>query len=88
MENDIGFGTFRGEPPGSQRTPFMHRIDLRLEKSFNIGKIRPNVFAEAYNLLNSNTVIQVGDTYGNPYYEKAMMIMPPRIFKLGLGLRF
>jgi hypothetical protein len=88
VEYDIGFGTFRGEAPGSQRTPFMHRIDMRVEKSFNLGKIRPNVFAEAYNLLNSNTAIQVGDTYGNPYYEKAMMIMPPRIFKLGLGLRF
>ena len=66
VEDEYGMSEYQGEPLGSQRTPFLQRIDVRCEKSFTFNKIRPKVFIEVFNLMNANTATAVGATYGNP----------------------
>jgi hypothetical protein len=63
-------------------------IDLRLEKNFQVGRMRPSVFFEAFNLLNGNTAIGIGGLYNSPTYNKTTAILPPRIFRLGVALNF
>ncbi|MBN1224984.1 MAG: hypothetical protein JXB23_17175, partial [Candidatus Aminicenantes bacterium] len=83
-----GASSFSGELPGAQRTPFQHLIDLRIEKSFTVGKLRPRIFFEVFNLLNSNTAIEIGAQYDSPTYEEITAIIPPRILRLGVGIQF
>ena len=83
-----GISAFNSETPGSQRTPFQHMIDIRLEKRFQAGRLQPNVFFEAFNLLNSNTATGTGALYNSPTYGRTTAILPPRIFRLGVGLGF
>lgn len=83
-----GISSFNAEIPGSQRTPFQHMIDLRLEKRFQAGNLQPSVFFEAFNLLNANTAIGTGALWNSPTYGKTTAILPPRIFRLGVSLQF
>jgi hypothetical protein len=80
--------TFNAETPGAKRTPFQSMIDVRLEKSFQLGRTRPSVFFEAFNLLNSNTAIGIGSLYKSPTFDKITAILPPRILRLGVALNF
>lgn len=86
----LGQGTlsFNGEKPGSQRLPFQHIVDIRVEKNFIFRNIRPKIFLEAFNLLNGNTALSIGNLYGSPTFTKTTAILPPRIFKLGIGFAF
>ncbi len=83
-----GTSSFNAELPGTQRTPFQHMIDVRLEKRFQTGRFHPNVFLEVFNLLNANTAIGTGGLYNSPTYGKITAILPPRIFRVGVGLSF
>jgi hypothetical protein len=80
--------TLNGEELGSNRLPFQHLVDLRIEKNLNFGNFRSRVFMEVYNLLNSNADISRGTLYGSPTFLKATAILPPRILKLGVGFEF
>lgn len=44
------------QPRGSERNDFIHNVDLRLEKVFNIQGNRFGVYADTINLLNANGV--------------------------------
>jgi hypothetical protein len=83
-----GMTGFAGEEPGAQRTPFQHLVDIRLEKMFEIGKVRPRVFFEVFNLFNTNTAIEIGSQYDSPTFEEITSILPPRILRIGFGLQF
>ncbi len=63
-------------------------LDVRVEKNFAVGRVRPSIFFEAFNLLNSNTAIGTGALFGSPTYGQTTAILPPRIFRVGLGLNF
>jgi len=80
--------SFNAETPGTQRTPFQSMLDIRVEKNFAVGRVRPSIFFEAFNLLNSNTAIGTGALFGSPTYGQTTAILPPRIFRVGLGLNF
>ena len=47
------------EPRGARRTEFVHNVDLRAEKVFNIQGHRFGVYADMTNLFNSNAVTAV-----------------------------
>jgi len=80
--------TFNAEEPGAQRTPFQHLIDLRLEKNFTMGRFQTRLFAEVFNLTNSNTALGIGSIYGTSSYDEITSILSPRILRVGLGLSF
>ena len=83
-----GSSGFNAEPQGSQRLPFQHLLDVRVEKRFQLKGYQPRVFFEAFNLLNSNDATGIGSLIGSPTYERITAIMPPRTLRVGLGLQF
>jgi hypothetical protein len=83
-----GASGFNAEPQGSQRLPFQHLLDLRLEKRFRKNRYQPRVFFEAFNLLNSNDATGIGSAIGTPSYNKITSILPPRTLRIGFGLQF
>jgi len=88
VELNQGLSGFGGEIPGSQRTPFQHLVDIRLEKMFRIGNVMPKVFFEVFNLFNANTAIEIGSQYDNPTYGQTTAILSPRILRMGVGFQF
>jgi len=80
--------SYNGEKPGGKRTPFQHMVDFRIEKNILVRGVRPCIFFEAFNLFNSNTAIGLGAQFGSPTYDQITAILPPRIFRLGVGLNF
>lgn len=51
------------QPRGSERTDFIHNVDLRLEKVFNLQGNRFGVYADTLNLFNANGVTARQATY-------------------------
>jgi hypothetical protein len=51
------------EPRGSRRTEFIHNVDLRLEKVFQVQGNRFGVYADTLNLFNANAVTSVQARY-------------------------
>ncbi|HPW17560.1 MAG TPA: TonB-dependent receptor [Candidatus Aminicenantes bacterium] len=83
-----GLTSFYGEIPGSQRTPFQHLLDVRLEKTFRAGRFQPKAFVEVFNLTNANTALGIGATLGTATYGQITSILPPRTVRLGVGTSF
>lgn len=58
------------EPRGSEKLPSRNTVDLRLAKLFKVGRgITLNVFVDAFNVFNSDTVTSVNTTWGRYYYD-------------------
>lgn len=90
---------------GSQQLDDRHLVDLRLGKTFRLGgDLRLNLFADAFNLLNSDTVTAVDQRWGSLTYKPASpatstwasrtayqaptAMESPREVRLGLRLSF
>ena len=78
-----GYMSFLADPLGSYRLPDRKQLDLRVEKTFNIGKYRLGVMADCFNIFNAGTVTYViqdaGADFGAP-----STIVNPRVFRVGL----
>jgi hypothetical protein len=83
-----GAVSINGEPMGSQRNPFVHYVDIKLEKRFFISNVKLDLFFDVYNLLNSNTTTETYARYGSPLYEKTINIQPGRLGQLGFRVSF
>lgn len=55
------------EPVNASTTPWFYQLDLRVDKTFNIGGLGLNVYVYAQNLLNTKNVINVYYRTGNAY---------------------
>lgn len=95
--NDLGLNLVQGsvtiyaEERGSRGLPFVHQLDMRLEKEFRIkGAITLGIIADAFNILNSNTATGLESVSSSPsiVFGKIVGIVNPRIFKLGARVRF
>ncbi len=53
------------EPIGSSQTPWIYYTDLRLDKSFDIGRIRGMVYVMVNNLFNRKNVVNVYEKTGS-----------------------
>ncbi|HEY8470429.1 MAG TPA: TonB-dependent receptor [Longimicrobiales bacterium] len=63
-----GFGLSNAEARqtiNSGRAPFTWRIDLRAQKSIDIGNVRYQLYADVFNLLDRKNCIQVFNTTGH-----------------------
>jgi hypothetical protein len=79
------------EPRGTEKLPDQHLLDVRLEKTFNIGKGQIGLQADAYNLFNSNRVTSVGSLTNVDWTssnQRIYSIMSPRYFQFGMVFRF
>jgi hypothetical protein len=79
------------EPRGSQRTDFVHQVDLRAEKVFPVQGNRFGVYADLINLFNANTVLSVQSRYpssGGIAYKAPTSIQGARQVTFGVRWTF
>jgi TonB dependent receptor-like, beta-barrel len=89
------------EPAGSYREDNRTIFDARVEKQFRLRNARTfALFAEAFNILNSNaaqaqdvftgrrTTIIDGETIEYQRFLRPLIILPPRIYRVGATLVF
>ena len=81
------------EPRGSHELPDQHLLDLRLEKSFNVGRGQIALQADIYNAFNSNRATSLGNTTNYDWFldergQAVYGILGPRYFQLGILYRF
>ena len=90
-------------PSNSRRLPTALEVDLNLYKEFPVGRLRPRVFLEAYNVLDARNVVGVfADTgeadvtldqlrtgqFDPGYYVRPEHYREPRRVQMGLEVRF
>jgi hypothetical protein len=72
------------EPLGTRRQDTVTVFDIRAEKQLRFGaKARVGLFLDLYNLMNSNTAININWRSGAAF-ERATTVLPPRIAKFGV----
>ncbi len=80
--------TFMTEPRGSRRLPTRKRVDIRLEKIFNLGeKKRLGLILDVFNLFNDDAVTRVITIAGSEF-ENPIGIVYPRGFRAGIRFFF
>ena len=72
------------EPIGTRRQDTVTLFDIRAEKQFRFGsKARFGVFADVFNIMNSNTAVNIAWVSGATF-ERATTVLNPRIAKFGV----
>jgi outer membrane receptor protein involved in Fe transport len=82
-----GTVTIAVEPYGAYHYPDIHELNLRVQKSFNIGPGQFIVIGDVFRALNAQTVTGVGWRTGLDW-QRVTSIVNPRYFRLGLVYRF
>jgi carboxypeptidase family protein len=80
--------TLNVEPIGTRQLPPSNQLDVRFEKNFKLNKgQRLAVRANAFNIINANTVLDVTRLSG-PNFNKPTVIMDPRIWEFSTTYSF
>jgi hypothetical protein len=80
--------TINVEPYDSRQLPTNTQLDLRVEKRFGLGAGRSvSVRANAFNVLNANTVLAITRLSG-PNFNKPTEVMEPRIMEFSMTYSF
>jgi hypothetical protein len=74
-------------PNGRSRFTYTLTLDARVEKGFALGRWRPAVVLEAFNLLDTANEVEE-DVATGPSFRRPTAIEPPRAFRLGVRLDF
>ena len=85
-----GARTIRVQPIDSNRYPSVAILDLRLDKSFDMGKFgRFQPMLDVFNLLNSGvpTTVRTTNTATAPFQE-VTAILNPRVIRFGVRYQF
>lgn len=79
-----------GEPRGTHRIDFRHKLSLRAEKQFEWNeRWKLGLVADFFNLFNINTVTAVQTMrFGHANFLKPAIIERPRALRLGIRLSF
>jgi len=56
-------------PPNSSTTPWQFNVDVRIDKTINIGNFGINLYVYVRNLLNTRNIINVYQKTGNAYND-------------------
>jgi hypothetical protein len=71
------------EPLDSRRTENINVLDVRAEKQFSIaGPMKLNVFADFFNITNSDAPEVIGFTTGLQF-ERPTQLLAPRTMRIG-----
>jgi hypothetical protein len=89
------------EPAGTYREDNRTIFDVRVEKQFRLSKVRTlGMFVDVFNILNSNaaqaqdvftgrrTTIVDGEAIEYQRFLRPLIILPPRIYRVGANLSF
>jgi hypothetical protein len=85
-----GARTIRVEPINSNRYPSVAILDLRLDKSFDMGKFgKFSPMLDVFNLMNSGvpTTVRTTNTATAPFQE-VTAILNPRVIRFGVRYNF
>jgi hypothetical protein len=66
---------------------YQNVLDLRVQRTFRVGRTRIQPMADLYNVTNANTLVQVNETYG-PLYGRPQVILQARYLRLGFQVDF
>jgi hypothetical protein len=80
-----------GEERGTYRYPAIHNVDLRLEKYFQIGRVRVGALIDVFNVLNSSTETSYETTIdprSDFPFGYLWRIRSPRQWRLGFRFEF
>ncbi|MBP7778260.1 MAG: TonB-dependent receptor [Acidobacteria bacterium] len=81
---NYGNQIFLAEPIGERRQDTVSVVDIRAEKRMRFGsKARAAVFADLFNVMNSNTAVNT-NWRGGSSFERATTVLGPRIAKFGV----
>ena len=84
------FIEFAGQPRGTNRQDFMHRLSFRAEKQIALGRrFNLDLTADVFNVLNVSTVTAVQSLrFGLSNFGKPAIIELPRTLQIGMRLTF
>jgi hypothetical protein len=75
--------------PGTMYGDRINQLDLRVARTFRIGRSRTTVGVDIYNALNAGTVLTYNNTYvPNGPWLQPLTILTPRFFKLTGAIDF
>jgi hypothetical protein len=74
-------------PPFSQLGPRINQTDIRLSKSFKVGKAKLQGMFDVYNLMNSSAVLQNNVNWGSTWLQP-IVVLNGRLAKVGAQLEF
>ena len=75
------------EPPGAARSPAVPLLDLRLDHRLELpGDAEFSTYLDVFNALNLNSV--VGEGSRDDSFGAVVGILPPRVARVGVRLRF
>ena len=75
------------EPPGAARSPAVPLLDLRLDHQLELpGAAEFSTYLDVFNALNLNNV--VGEGSRDDSFGAVVGILPPRVARVGVRLRF
>ena len=72
---------------GSRYEDRLTQVDVRLARTFRVGRTRVQGMFDVYNVLNASPVLLVNTRYGEAWLY-AQQILAARMFKLGAQLNF
>jgi hypothetical protein len=72
----------------ANRYPNLWDLDLRLAKNFKVSRITMQVAGDLFNVLNANTVTAASRNLSSSVFNQVNEILAPRIFRLGLKVKF
>ena len=75
------------DPPGAKLLDRQNQLDVRLKRSFTVGKFNLEVQADAYNALNTGVVLTRVQTFG-PNLDRPASILQGRLIRFGLQAKF
>ncbi len=84
------FIEFAGEPRGTRRQDFLHRLSFRAEKEIALGsRLNLDLTADVFNVLNVSTVTAVQTLrFDLSSFNRPAVIELPRTLQIGVRLRF
>lgn len=77
----------RAYPNGRTRFSFIGTVDMRVQKDFAVGRGRVGVFADVFNLFNTDREVEEFARTG-PDFRAVSAVEPPFSLRLGLRVRF
>jgi hypothetical protein len=82
-----GTETILANPRGTTRLDNVTLWDFRISKVFNVGSTRMEAMFDVFNLLNQSSATAINTNVG-PTFGRISEILPPRVARLGLQVRF
>jgi hypothetical protein len=81
---DSNRSVFYLESRGSRRYPTRTNLDVRVEKTFKLGKLKMGFLLDIFNVFNADTI--TGYSTYSTSFEEILYIVNPRAFRAGLRL--